>query len=533
VVAILGALDVSTPRIFLSHTTRDERDRELAHRLAAGLEARGAQVWIAPESIPPGDAWKEGIVAGVMDGCTHFLVILSASSADAEWVIREIALARERLARDDAFRILPLRVGRELPRFDGRDEIDALQDIAYHASFDAQLDAVAAALGLTPPVPDSIREFVDEKAKDFVGREYVYEAIDAFIASHASGYFVIEGDPGAGKSAILARFVQLRGSIAHFNSRALGIVTPAQFIESVAAQIIARFGLPYASLPATATRDGTFLSSLLREAAAASDGTPIVIVIDALDEVDLAGAAGNVLFLPPVLPAGVFVLASRRQVRLPMTVDAALEVLDLGGWAAEGKRDVETFVRARIDASAALREWVDAHGLAPDAFASTVAEKSGGNFMYVRYVLPDIERGRYEDLRIDNLPQGLEAYYEDHWRRMGMTAKPLPRVKIRVVYVLSVALAPISRAFITRIAGDVALAIDEIAVQEVLDEWDPFLHEQRGDGQNRYSIYHASFRDFLHRRDVVQAAGITLEKIHELFADPMWDQLFGTGIAGA
>src|SRR5262249_965848 len=41
-------------RVFISHTTRDQRDRALAHYIAAGLEARGARVWIAPESIPPG-----------------------------------------------------------------------------------------------------------------------------------------------------------------------------------------------------------------------------------------------------------------------------------------------------------------------------------------------------------------------------------------------------------------------------------------------------------------------------------------------
>jgi hypothetical protein len=53
------------------------------------------------------------------------------------------------------------------------------------------------------------------------------------------------------------------------------------------------------------------------------------------------------------------------------------------------------------------------------------------------------------------------------------------------------------------------------------------LREQRDDDLTRYSIYHASFQDFLHRQDVVQAAGVTLRGIGSLIADNMWDDLLG------
>lgn len=71
-------------RVFLSHTTRDERDHLLAQKLAAALRARDVEVWIAPESIPAGERWKEGIVAGIMRSCSHLLVILSAASIEAD-----------------------------------------------------------------------------------------------------------------------------------------------------------------------------------------------------------------------------------------------------------------------------------------------------------------------------------------------------------------------------------------------------------------------------------------------------------------
>src|SRR5687768_7624637 len=92
---------------FVSHTTSDHRDFSLAHKIAAELQARGVEVWIAPESIPAGDRWEAHIVSGVMDRCSHFLVILSAAAVNSKWVMKEVALARNRQSADAAFRVLP------------------------------------------------------------------------------------------------------------------------------------------------------------------------------------------------------------------------------------------------------------------------------------------------------------------------------------------------------------------------------------------------------------------------------------------
>ena len=110
-----------------------------------------------------------------------------------------------------------------------------------------------------------------------------------------------------------------------------------------------------------------------------------------------------------------------------------------------------------------------------------------------------------------------------------MTAKPLPSVKIRIVYVLSEAHKPVSRALIARIASDAVLVVDEVAVQEVLDEWTQFLRKHPQRDRVLYSVYHNSFQDFLRRRDIVQAAGVTLKGIHGLIADNLWADLFEIG----
>ena len=60
----------------------------------------------------------------------------------------------------------------------------------------------------TPEVRHSFQSLIEEKTAGFVGREFVFQAIEEFLTSQPSGYFIIEGEPGIGKSAILAKYVR-------------------------------------------------------------------------------------------------------------------------------------------------------------------------------------------------------------------------------------------------------------------------------------------------------------------------------------
>ena len=90
-------------------------------------------------------------------------------------------------------------------------------------------NALGASLGLDPD-RYYLGTFIADKTRDFVGREFVFKAIERFMSDHRCGYFTIEADPGLGKSAILAEYVRRTGCTAHFNVRALGITSAAQFL---------------------------------------------------------------------------------------------------------------------------------------------------------------------------------------------------------------------------------------------------------------------------------------------------------------
>jgi len=386
------------------------------------------------------------------------------------------------------------------------------------------LERIHNQLSTHPAVPLQFQSLIAEKTEGFVGREFVFRAIQDFLQQQPNGYFIIEADPGVGKSAILAEYVRQTGCVAYFNVRSQGINRADDFLKSVCRQLIERYQLRYdLPLHPENTRDGNFLARLLTEIA--PHYSPIVIAVDALDEVEMKSQTdgANVLYLPQSLPNGVYFILTKRQTYVPLTVNKPY-LFNLMEYGAESLQDVQRYIEQQVQKKPSLQQWVENQGQDTATFITTLAQKSDRNFMYLRYVLEDIEEniesGAYQDLNLANLPQGLQQYYYQHWQRMGMTAKPLPRTKIKIVYVLAEARKPVSSSLISQFAGE-----DALTVQEVLDDWDQFLREERIEGQTRYSIYHASFQDFLHRQDIVQAAGITIRDINALIADNLAEEL--------
>ena len=73
-----------------------------------------------------------------------------------------------------------------------------------------------ASPSLREQVVDATR-LIEEKTTDFVGRQFVFDAVSRFTDSHPRGYFFIRGDPGIGKTALAAYLVKTNGYIHHFN----------------------------------------------------------------------------------------------------------------------------------------------------------------------------------------------------------------------------------------------------------------------------------------------------------------------------
>ncbi|TAG73657.1 MAG: ATP-binding protein, partial [Oscillatoriales cyanobacterium] len=274
------------------------------------------------------------------------------------------------------------------------------------------------------PLPYECETIIADRTQDFTGRRFVFAAIAEFLQNNRKGYFVLEADPGVGKSSIMAKLVLLlkRRCVAHFNSQSQGIARAEQFLENACTQLIRRYQLNYPQLPENATRDGNFLSRLLGEVSAKLGGKKLIIVVDALDEVDLSlqGRGSNVLYLPDALPDNVYFIVSKQPKTLPLPNH---QVFDLMQYSAESLADVKVYIDKRTGNSASIQSWINRQNLQRELFVAAVAEKSQNNFMYLRYVLNDIDSGKYSDVNLQDLPRELEGYYDKHWARMEMAVK--------------------------------------------------------------------------------------------------------------
>ncbi|MEG3905795.1 ATP-binding protein [Microcoleus sp. B4-C5] len=374
------------------------------------------------------------------------------------------------------------------------------------------------------PLPYECETIIKDRTQDFTGRRFVFEAIIEFLQKKPKGYFVLEADPGVGKTSIMAKLVLLmkRRCVVHFNSQSQGTVKAKQFLENACTQLIQTFKLDYPKLPENATTDGNFLSRLLGEVSPKLGGKKLVFVVDALDEVDMSdqGRGSNVLYLPDALPDNVYFIVSKQPKTLPLPNH---QVFDLMQYSAESLADVKVYIDKRTGNSASIQSWINRQNLQREQFVAAVAEKSQNNFMYLRYVLNDIDSGKYSDVNLQDLPRELEGYYEKHWARMEMAVRDreLRRRKLKVIYLLTKTRKPVSCDILADFAEE-----DALDVQEVLDDWEQFLRRS-GDVSPDYSIYHASFQRFLHRIDVVQKAGVSLRDIGTAISDNLWEDLYG------
>ena len=373
-----------------------------------------------------------------------------------------------------------------------------------------------------PIIPTEFKTVIEDKTQIFCGRKFVFDAITKFIQNHQSGYFSILGDAGMGKSAISAKYiVDNPGTICFFNIRTDGKNRPDQFLKSSRQQLVNKFNLPNA--------ENENLSTLLTKASEKlADSEKLVIVIDALDEVDQEDN-GNLLNLPMYLPDHVYLILTRRpynsdEKRLTLSPNTKYVELDIRQYQDNSKDDIKAYIlefMALPKYQLGLDNWINKqNGLSKAQFVDTIAAKSENNFMYLRLVLEAIADGVYKDEKLEALPAGLQGYYASHWRIMGMTKKPLPKDKIKIIYVMCALKSAVSREMIVKYSQE-----DDLTVQEVLKDWIQFLQEQKTYQPPRYRFYHESFRDFLERQDIVQAAGVSLPEISAVIAKNMGEGL--------
>lgn len=380
----------------------------------------------------------------------------------------------------------------------GRDAVASIFATGDHNQFFVgQYERLADAY--LPPWP-LYRELVLEH---FTGRRWLVESIDAFLAARDRGYFVLEAEVGLGKTTFLAWLAKERGYIHHFvrlmpNTRDLGAA-----LRNLCAQLIRAWNLTSRAvggvLPAAASRPD-FFHELLYEAAERRDaqlpGQPIVIVVDGLDEVEPLPNQ-NVLSLPASLPRGVYFVVSQRNVYVPLVVKVPRQVVSLTATAPENVNDMRTYLRDAAGRPEIARALAS-EATSPDQFVDQLMDKCRGVWIYLYYVVSDLESGQSSIGELDTLPTGLWQYYAQFWQYQqqahGAAWDSLHQPLLTTI-------AAAQENLTAPLLGSLAGIEDSDRVGEVLEgSWRPFLEVDDTGDEPRFGIFHASLREFLEGR---------------------------------
>lgn len=365
--------------------------------------------------------------------------------------------------------------------------------------------------------PDEFRALIEEKTKRFCGRQFVFKQFDKFIRKHNRGYFTIIGEPGVGKSAIAAEYVRRHGSPCYFNVMAEGRNRPELFLPSLRQQLIRRFQLVNAA--------NANLPTLLEKASRRlRKGERLTIVVDGLDEVSQQDAESNLLHLPANLPQGIYFLLTRRpyatgKEQLTVSPGVPKVSLDLTSdkYAPYNHKDVVEYIRMMLhedpDCAEPLQGWLQERNLTESQFIENLAQKSENNFIYLRYVLPEIAAGNYDNLNLEGLPEGLQQYYQQQWVRMGMEHDPAQNAVITLYTFVAIG-EPLPCETLAEMTQQ-----DEAEIEKILSDWAGYLRRSPSDGTTCFSIYHTSFLEFLRSKTELKENRKIFQDVNRRIAD--------------
>ena len=405
-------------------------------------------------------------------------------------------------------------------------------------------------------------EYITKHAQQFTGRTWVFEQIDAWLADAAGPrFFLLAGEPGSGKTALVARLCQFSQGLAdspyglphltrdflsayHFcRADDSDFLDPLTFARSLALQLTRypqyaqallelgeqdvniRVELHIQEVHEGGAVQGVVIEHLtvanlnaqecfnrlvrdpLRTLYSSGFSTPITILVDGLDEALVYPGRPTIVELLSrlqTLPDQVrFILTSRSDARIEGTFpEAEGLLLSAPRFDQYNRKDISDYIRQRLASDEALAEKI-AH-LEPEQLnvkVETLTEKAAGNFQYITFLLNEISRNLRTFEELDGLPEGLDNLYADSLNRVVQLGKKEWSIDYApLIGVLSVAQEYLTFEQLQALTGQ-----DERSAWNGVNDLQQFIEStlstgRRGEEVEAFHLYHQSFIDFLRRR---------------------------------
>ncbi len=168
-----------------------------------------------------------------------------------------------------------------------------------------------------PPLDKEVDDhiaFRQDRAKFFIGRTDTLSAIASYLKGGDPHPLAVYGEPGSGKSALLAKAIEAAGKshpAAEVVFRFIG-ATPVSsdiraLLESLCRQVSRHYQVEESDIP---TEFKELSEDLPKRLALAKEGNPLLLFIDALDQLGDAHNARRLSWLPAELPPHVRLVLS-------------------------------------------------------------------------------------------------------------------------------------------------------------------------------------------------------------------------------
>lgn len=400
---------------------------------------------------------------------------------------------------------------------------------------------------------------ISDRTSNFTGRDWVFEAIQQWLsAPNPSRYFLLTGKPGAGKTAISDRLTQFAHSPAPLyptllpgflsavhrcSARDSITVDPKTFARAIALQL-AQDIPPFAQALKDSgekqvnihvdlsieTANNSIIQAVVIQnlnlagvmsAQEAFNGVvlqplqtlhqtgfdqPITILVDALDEAlthsgdrTLVDLLSSLEHLPPQVR---FILTSRKVAQVENRFLHAEELnLSAPEFHSHNQTDLHAYIQTRCSQNTPLSTHLpDLEPHRRAAALNQITQKAEGNFLYVRFLLDEIEQGKRSLTDLEGLPEGLDGlYYESLARVVKLGKQDWQTTYAPLIGILSVARASLTlshlQAFTKQSESTLWQCLGDL--REFLEALEP---QTTAAPETSYRLYHQSMMDFLRKR---------------------------------
>jgi len=534
-------------RIFMSYGRRDAG--ELSARLRADLMEQGYEIWQDTREIRAGTPFME-VIANGLQSSDIMVALLSQhsvrTSVDPDNPDQQDSVCLKELSfacsAKPPIPVVPVRIAFCDPPFvichldyidlAGWDGTEAMYQTAFRRLLEAIEEARRGKVRYRSWHDDlrpwNFADFLEDKRQDFVGREWLFEEIDNWCHVCAEGSsreraLLITGDPGTGKSALVAELIDRNpdGHVLAYHCCRAGIngtLQPGRFVRSLAAMIASQ-SEEYARLlsepavrdalseahcdddPASGLEEG--ILAPLQRLPQPEQGVRYVL-IDGLDEAMAYREPGGRMTIVDLLsshlngfPDWMRVVATTRKHREVLERLGFLRAQELDTRDPRNLADVDLYIQTEL-AKPHMSARLAASGRPEAEVREILRQKSAGNFLYVVEAFRGIALDQYRFEQTESLPPSLgglyQAFFERHFSPGDASSERDFTPVRKALQVLVAARSPLSGALLAR----ATMLDEEEELPRVLRPLSPYVPGRPDPGgQRRYALFHRSLAEWL------------------------------------